>query len=34
MLKNKKARAHRKAEDDYLLTTKLFCGCCGSVNWT
>ena len=26
MLKNKKAPARRKAEDDYLLTTKLFCG--------
>ena len=25
--KNKKAPARRKAEDDYLLTTKLFCGC-------
>ncbi len=24
--KNKKAPARRKAEDDYLLTTKLFCG--------
>ena len=27
--KNKKAPARRKAEDDYLLTTKLFCGYCG-----
>jgi hypothetical protein len=26
MAKNKKAPARRKAEDDYLLTTKLFCG--------
>ena len=26
MVKNKKAPARRKAEDDYLLTTKLFCG--------
>ena len=26
---NKKAPARRKAEDDYLLTTKLFCGYCG-----
>ena len=31
MLKNKKAPARRKAEDDYLLTTKLFCGCCGAL---
>lgn len=28
--KNKKAPACHKAEDDYLLTTKLFCGKCGS----
>ena len=27
--KNKKATARHKAEDDYLLTTKLFCGKCG-----
>ena len=27
--KNKKAAARHKAEDDYLLTTKLFCGKCG-----
>ena len=27
--KNKKAPARHKAEDDYLLTTKLFCGKCG-----
>ena len=26
MEKNKKAPARHKAEDDYLLTTKLFCG--------
>ena len=31
MLKNKKAPARRKAEDDYLLTTKLHCGCCGAL---
>ena len=31
MAKNKKAPARRKAEDDYLLTTKLFCGYCGSL---
>ena len=29
--KNKKASARRKAEDDYLLTTKLHCGCCGAL---
>ncbi len=29
--KNKKAPAQRKAEDDHLLTTKLFCGYCGSL---
>ncbi|MBO4308593.1 MAG: recombinase family protein [Clostridia bacterium] len=29
--KNKKAPARHKAEDDYLLTTKLFCGECGSM---
>ena len=28
LAKNKKAPAHHKAEDDYLLTTKLFCGYC------
>jgi len=28
--KNKKAPAQHKAEDDYLLTTKLFCGYCGA----
>ncbi len=30
MAKNKKAPARHKAEDDYLLTTKLFCGTCKS----
>ena len=30
MEKNKKAPARHKAEDDYLLTTKLFCGTCRS----
>ena len=30
LAKNKKAPARHKAEDDYLLTTKLFCGYCGS----
>lgn len=30
MAKNKKASARHKAEDDYLLTTKLFCGYCGA----
>ena len=29
--KNKKAPARRKAEDDYLLTTKLYCGYCGAL---
>ncbi len=29
-VKNKRAAARHKAEDDYLLTTKLFCGKCGS----
>jgi DNA invertase Pin-like site-specific DNA recombinase len=28
--KNKKAPARHKAEDDYILTTKLFCGKCGA----
>ncbi len=28
--KNKKAPARHKAEDDYILTTKLFCGYCGA----
>jgi len=28
--KNKKAPARHKAEDDYFLTTKLFCGYCGA----
>ena len=31
MLKYKKAPARRKAEDDSLLTTKLFCGYCGAL---
>src|SRR5574344_790434 len=30
MAKNKKASARHKAEDDYLLTTKLICGYCGA----
>ena len=30
MEKNKKAPARHKAEDDYLLTTKLFCEYCGA----
>ena len=30
LAKNKKAPARRKAEDDYLLTLKLFCGKCGA----
>ena len=30
MEKNRKASARHKAEDDYLLTTKLFCGYCGA----
>ncbi len=30
MEQNKKAPARHKAEDDYLLTTKLFCGYCGA----
>ena len=30
LVKNKKAPARHKAEDDYLLTTKLFCGYCGA----
>ena len=29
--KNKKAPARHKAEDDYILTTKLFCGLCGAL---
>ena len=29
--KNSRAPARHKAEDDYLLTTKLFCGMCGSM---
>ena len=31
MKKNKKAPARHKAEDDYLLTTKLFCGSCKAM---
>ena len=30
LAKNKKAPARHKAEDDYVLTTKLFCGYCGA----
>lgn len=30
LAKNKKAPGRHKAEDDYLLTTKLYCGKCGS----
>ena len=30
LVKNKKAPAQRKAEDEYLLTLKLFCGKCGA----
>ncbi len=30
MAKNKKAPAHFKAEDEYILTTKLYCGKCGA----
>lgn len=29
MAQNKKAPAKHKAEDEYLLTTKLYCGKCG-----
>ena len=32
LAKNKKAPARHKAEDDYLLTTKLFCGYCGAYS--
>ena len=31
LAKNKKAPARRKAEEEYLLTTKLFCGHCGAL---
>lgn len=31
MEKNRRAPARHKAEDDYLLTTKLFCGHCGAL---
>lgn len=30
LAKNKKAPARHKAEDDYLLTTELFCGLCAA----
>jgi DNA invertase Pin-like site-specific DNA recombinase len=30
LTKNRKAPAHKKAEEEYLLTTKLFCGRCGA----
>ncbi len=30
LVQNRKAPARHKAEDDYLLTTKLFCGYCGA----
>ena len=30
MAKNRKAPARYKAEEEYLLTTKLFCGYCGA----
>ena len=31
MAQNKHAPVRHKAEDDYLLTTKLFCGKCGAL---
>ena len=31
LVKNKKAPARHKAEDTYLLTTKLYCGKCGAL---
>ena len=31
MLTNKKAPSRTKADEDYLLTTKLFCGDCGRL---
>ena len=31
IVKNRRAPARHKAEDDYLLTTKLFCGMCGAM---
>ncbi|MCI8524521.1 MAG: hypothetical protein HFF17_01050 [Oscillospiraceae bacterium] len=31
LAKNRKAPARHKAEDDYLLTTKLFRGTCGAL---
>ena len=33
MAKNRRAPARHKAEDDYLLTTKLFCGMCGAMHY-
>ena len=30
LTKNKKSPARHKAEEEYLLTTKLFCGYCGA----
>ncbi len=31
LVKNKRAPSRHKAEDDYILTTKLFCGHCGAI---
>ena len=31
LVKNKKAPARHKAEESYLLTTKLYCGKCGAL---
>ena len=31
MIKDSDKKLFDKAEDDYLLTTKLFCGCCGAL---
>jgi hypothetical protein len=31
IVRNKKAPARHKAEDDYILTTKLYCGTCGAM---
>ena len=31
LVKNKRAPSRHKVEDDYQLTTKLFCGHCGAV---
>lgn len=33
MAKNCRASARHKAEDDYLLTAKLFCGMCGAMTF-